>query len=305
MPADLPLALAPEVWRKRERLHQARVDAWTNRHLERAEAGRRHPVEDFLFRYYPYRPGQLRRWHPGTGTALADGADRLGWRSYGETGAVDGSGRAVRAVGVDVDDFLARRSQRVEASARLLRATAQRPPLLGCFGLHEWAMVYRADDLRHEDWPLRLGRAGTDAVVEAQPLRCTHIDAFRFFTEPARPLNAHAPTRQTQVALEQPGCLHASMDLYKWAYQLSPAVGSDLVADCFSLARDVREVDMRASPYDLTALGLEPVPVETPAGRAEYVVHQRAFAARAQVLRAQLLGVCDSLLADRSPMMSR
>ncbi len=120
-------------------------------------------------------------------------------------------------------------------------------------------MVYRSDAPRHGQVPLRLGAAGTDAVVESLPVHCTHHDAFRFFTEPARPLNALQPERAHQVANEQPGCLHATMDLYKWAYKLSPATPAELLADCFELAVDVRELDMRASPYDLADLGYSPV----------------------------------------------
>jgi hypothetical protein len=163
-------------------------------------------------------------------------------------------------------------------------------------------MVYGMKDgeQRHESWPLRLGHAGTDAVVQSRPIRCSHVDAFRFFTEPARPLNVLQPTRSTQVDLEQPGCLHAGMDLYKWAYKLSPLVPSSLVLACFELARDVRVLDMQASPYDLAALGYEPVQIETPEGRAEYAARQRAFAERAQPLRAALLAVCDGALRSTS-----
>src|SRR5262249_42454941 len=125
--------------------------------------------------------------------------------------------------------------------------------------------------------------------VEANRVRCSHFDAYRFFTEPARPLNALRPTRENQPELDQPGCLHANMDLYKWAYKLSPLIPSELVADCFGLAREIRTLDMRASPYDLEALGYPPVRVETPEGRAEYITEQRAFAARAAVLRARLI----------------
>jgi hypothetical protein len=160
--------------------------------------------------------------------------------------------------------------------------------------------VYRtaADDARHADWPLRLARAGTDAVVEAHRLRCSHFDAFRFFAAEAVPRNEVLPTRELQVALDQPGCLHATMDLYKWAYKLSPATPSTLVMDCFELARDVRVLDMRAAPYDLSALGYRPVRVETPAGKAEYVAAQRVFADRAAPLRAALVQVCDLLLSE-------
>jgi hypothetical protein len=78
---------------------------------------------------------------------------------------------------------------------------------------------------------------------------------------------------------------------------LTPLVCSDLVADCFELARDIRVLDMRASPYDLTGLGYQPVRIETPAGKAEYVAAQRAFAERGAPLRARLIDECERLLA--------
>jgi hypothetical protein len=158
-------------------------------------------------------------------------------------------------------------------------------------------MVYRTDEVRHGAVPLRLGAAGTDAVVESLPVRCSHFDAFRFFTPSARGLNLLQPTRESQPALEQPGCLHATMDLYKWAYKLEPLTPSDLVLDCFRLAKDVRELDMRASPYDLAALGYPPVRIETPEGRAEYAAAQRGFADRGQALRERLAAVCETALA--------
>ena len=86
-------------------------------------------------------------------------------------------------------------------------------------------------------------------------------------------------------------------DLYKWAYKLGPAVPGELLADCFALAADVRELDMRASPYDLTGHGYAPVAVETPEGKAEYGAAQRGFADRGAVLRERLLAVCRELLA--------
>ena len=55
--------------------------------------------------------------------------------------------------------------------------------------------------------------------------------------------------------------------------------------DCLELAADARELDMRASPYDLRDYGFEPIAVETPAGRAEYVRAQQSVAERAAPLR--------------------
>ncbi len=80
------------------------------------------------------------------------------------------------------------------------------------------------NEVRHDQVPLRLGAAATDAVVESMPLRCSHFDAFRFFTEPAIDRNAERLTRDRQIDPEQPGCLHAAMDCYKWAFKLGPLV---------------------------------------------------------------------------------
>ncbi|MBB2890362.1 3-methyladenine DNA glycosylase [Flexivirga oryzae] len=276
-------------WAPLAAAHARRVDELTRGHRERRASGRSHPVEDFLFTYYSHRPALLRRWHPGLGRGLYDAPQHAGWRFYRSD--TDG------AVSVDADLFARERGSTVGFVRSLLTATADRPPTLGCFGLHEWAMVYRSGegDVRHESWPLRLGAAGTDEVVERHTVRCSHYDAFRFFTGEARPRNTLQPTREQQVALEQPGCLHAGMDLYKWAYKLTPAVPSALVLDCFELARDIRVLDMEASPYDLRELGYRPVPIETPDGKAEYVRRQREFADRGQALRQRLIAVCDQL----------
>ena len=189
----------------------------------------------------------------------------------------------------------------------LLRLTAERPPAFGCFGLHEWAMVYRQTpaEVRHNAWPLRFPPDELARIVEAQPVRCSHFDAFRFFTAPARPLNRLQPERTTVPAFEQRGCLHANMDLYKWAFKLAPFTPAELIADCFALARDIREVDMRASPYDLRALGFSPIAIETTDGRSEYEQHQRAFAIRGEPLRARLIMLCERLRAGRRPADSR
>jgi hypothetical protein len=166
--------------------------------------------------------------------------------------------------------------------------------------MHEWAMVYRTDEVRHAAYPLRLGPAGTDAVVEGHRIACSHFDAYRFFTDPARPLNTLSPGAHDRPAFEQPACLHAGMDLYKHAFRLSPLVASELVADCFELAHDIRVLDMRASPYDLTHLGHEPVRIETAEGKHAYAAAQRAFAERGAPLRDRLVQECKRLLAVTS-----
>jgi hypothetical protein len=279
---------AESVWAERERLHVARVGPFLESRERRAKNGEAHPVWDFLFSYYSLRPRQLRRWHPGFGVALAGSSARrfLGRTGYGQNGATVAVTR----------EYLLSRLDAIGFIAALLRATAGRSPRLNCFGMHEWAMVYRAPAVRHDAVPLRLGAAQTDAVVEAIPLRCSHFDAYRFFTPAAAPLNAEALTRNTQTATEQPGCVHAAMDCYKWAYKLGPLIDSALLVDCLELAADARALDMRASPYDLTAYGFEPITVETAAGRAEYVRLQQEVAERAAPLRAALADRCELLL---------
>jgi hypothetical protein len=277
-------------WSSYAEAHAARVDVLLADHLERRRRREAHPVEDFLFTYYPTRPNQLRVWHPGPGIRLEDGASYGDRRGYV---VVDGTAMLDPA---EID----RRADSITWIGRLLASTLDRQPQFGCFGLHEWAMVYRTPDVRHASWPLRLGAEGTDQVVDSHKISCSHFDAFRFFTTPARPLNTLQPDRESQPALEQGGCLHANMDLYKWATKLMPFTPSSLLLECFELARDIRTLDMRASPYDLATLGYSPVRIETPEGKAEYTAAQRAFADRAQPLRQQLTTLCDELLEHQT-----
>jgi len=280
-------------WAPRAAAHRGRVASFTAAHRVGAGHGQTHPVWDFLFTYYSLRPRQLAVWHPGYGTVLAGpGAGHYLTRA----GYVAADG------GVTVGrDYLRSRLGAVGFVAGLLRSTASRPPRFGCFGMHEWAMVYRAGGVRHAGVPLRLGAAGTDAVVESMPLRCSHFDAYRFFTAPAATRNEGRPTRATQGDWEQPGCVHANMDVYKWCYKLSPLVDSDLLMSCLELAAEARALDMQASPYDLREFGFEPVAVEEPAGRAEYVRRQTRVAEHAAPLRAALLERCEQLLAGEQP----
>lgn len=268
-------------WRDRQAAHRERVQRLTEGHRQRRAEGERHPVWDFMFTYYPTTPGKLSHWHPGVNKGVVwDGNDDLPHYK-------DHYVRRGNVWTLDVERHLAARGKTVRYIVRLLEATYRHPPVLGCFGLHEWAMVYK-DTPRHPE-PLRLGAAGTDEVVEASQLKCTHFDAYRFFTDAAAPRNAHTPTRDAQPQLEQPGCLHATMDLYKWATKLGPLVPGEVWLDSFELACDVRRLDMEASPYDLREWGFEPVRIETAAGRAEYVQRQKGLMDRGQRLRKQLL----------------
>lgn len=281
--------LVPEEWRELQAFHAERASTWVEPHLERRRHGEKHPVWDFLFDYYRLRPTHLTRWHPGVGVVLEAAADDpiAQFRDY----SVSSTG----AVTVDVESFVARRREGLEWIQRLLRRTQENPAQFDCFGLHEWAMVYRTDQPRHS-LPLRLGAEATNAVVESHRIKCTHYDAYRFFTTPARPLNLTVLSRESQPVREQPGCVHTTMDLYKWATKLGPLVPGDLLLDCFELATQARRLDMEASPYDCRELGFGVVAIETASGKAEYVERQRALTENAAPLRGRLAQILDSAL---------
>jgi hypothetical protein len=282
-------SLAEIDWHERRAEHEARVSEWIGPRLGRAARHERDPVNDFLFEYYAYRPAKLLRWHPGIGVALQGETAReyLSYKDYYETPP---------GVTVGVSQLSVARIQSIRWIGNMLRRTADRMGVFGCLGLHEWAMVYEAESIRHRNWPLRVTGAEIAGVVQSLRIRCTHYDAFRFFTSPARRLNKYQLSRETTSAFEQPGCLHTNMDLYKWAFKLAPFTPSDLVADCFELAARIRVLDMRASPYDLTGLGYSPVCIETPEGRAEYESLQQEFARRAAPLRQRLQAICETII---------
>lgn len=235
-----------------------------DRSMQRAD-----PVFDFLFEYYRFSPAKL-------------------------MGCLQG-----RNAAADPSTFPASRQGGLAWVIALLQAISRRPVSIGCDGLHEWAMVYGQDAVRHPHLPLRLPRAQIDAFVESSPIRCSHFDAFRFFTADAAPMNRIQPHSESRHELEQGGCLHANMDLYKWAYSFHPWTSDALVIDTFLLARDIRILDMCASPYDVTPLGLIPVAIETQEGRAEYRLRQSVFADRAALLRQRILAELGLLHARR------
>lgn len=291
MSRSVESVLGPAEWQARSRAHLERVQRYTRPYRERRSRRESHPVHDFLFQYYNYSAGKLEAWHPDPDEALVDTPearelfDALPYR------ASDGVIRRDRAALAERD------LERMGEVVRILVSTRERPANFGCFGVHEWAMVYGGHDVRHEEVaPLRLAQDQVDAFVESRPVACSHFDAFRFFAPEAKPLNRLPLEWATRHEMEQPGCIHANMDLYRWAYTSMPWIGSDLLRDCFELAIDLRVLDMRASPYDLRAIGFEPVRVETPDGRDEYRRSQRSLSRRAHVLRNRLIDVVGRLI---------
>jgi len=265
------------------------VEPWVAPYLDQKSRQATHPVYDFLFQYYSFRPAQMARWSPGPNVAIeAEQIEDL-------PGSPKSWERA--EAGWRLVSFPSARREYLEWAIRFLGTTAMREPNFCCFGLHEWAMVYREESIRHSKVPLRLDRSAIASVVDSQNLLCTHFDAFRFFTEPARKCNQTALRRETTVEMDQSGCIHVNMDLYRFCYKIAPWIESELLADAFELARFAREIDMRASPYQLRDMGFEPIRVEIADGRAEYVRLQRKIFERARPIRHRVLAAYRRLLA--------
>jgi hypothetical protein len=280
-------------WQTLRQTHREIVLPWITPRLERRSRQESHPVDDFLFEYYPISANRLLIFHPGinkTLQALADDMADFPQTSYRYLPGPDGKfGKIEISQG-----WLAKNQSPALLLKDFLATTHSRTLRSGCFGLHEWAMVLGANEVRHEKWPLRLSQTQIQATIDEVGLRCTHFDAFRFFTPVAAPLNPLQLTRIDQSEVEQPGCLHANMDLYKHAQRFAPLFGSDLVRQTFQLARDIRSVDMQVAPYDLAELGVIPIRVETQAGRDTFAKMQVEFASRAQQLRLEMISALES-----------
>jgi hypothetical protein len=286
---EAPLSM--EEWTARAAAHAARVGPWADAFVDRRSRGLKHPVHDFLFTYYSFAPGRLKQWLPALGERLLVDDAALAAHPWlpGRWAQVEDGVLSLRADLID-----ARTCDLARFVAELCSAIIGRAPRFRCFGLHEWAMVYRQtpEQVRHNAHPLRLGPDELAGFIESQSIGCSHYDAYRFFTPGARPLNTLNPVLETRLEMEQGGCLHANMDLYKWATKLWPWTGSDLVADAFLLALEGRDLDMRASPYDLAGLGYDPVCIETEDGRRQYQIEQQRFAELSGPVRERLREAC-------------
>jgi hypothetical protein len=286
------------------------------------------PVYNFLNKYYRYSANELMKFSPGYGVVLSganlqEHADLLNPQHL----VYDDAGCWYNVNEVAKSPLFGRYGRSKLSSNRdIMAATIIKKPFLGCFGLHEWAMLYSGAKQqqqqpivnstssvsgsssnvgdgggRHqENLPLRVSQGVIDSVVNSQPLRCTHYDAFRFFHRDAKGMNTVKQlSRTAQTVNEQPGCVHATMDLFRYAYELYPLTSSDLLQRALRVAITARQLDMRASPYDVSAFSgcEEAIPIETAEGRRRYVAEQERLAQQSQSVRAALLAVYNDVLA--------
>jgi len=278
-----------EEWIIRKEHHERVLREILDPYLEKRSKHEKDPVLDFLFEYYKFRPSHLLRWSPGIGIAL---------KHEGNTGQLPEVSELTvddTTAFLDPAHFPEKRLRGAQWIRDLLVKTNHSKPFFGCFGMHEWAMVYRAEGVRHSQVPLRFSDNRIAEIVESRPVLCTHFDAFRFFTDAARPLNKHNLTRETSQETEQPGCIHSNMDIYKWAYKLYPWISSDLIREAFLLSVEARTIDMKASPYNLRDRGLEPIKIETEEGRKIYLKHQTEIWKRGLPVRQKLIDAYDRL----------
>lgn len=284
--------ISPDDWQQQKTSHRRQISELIDDYLERRSHQQKDPVMDFLFEYYAFRPSYLKSWTPGFGKLLEDGSSQ-DWR-FDEMESIEGHSF------LDIEHFSDDRISALEWILNVLEQSAERKPSFGCFGMHEWAMVYKADKVRHDYLSLRMDKNELAEFVESRPLVCTHFDAFRFFTDEAKPQNKHDLNRDKFAQMEQPGCLHTNMDLYKWAFKMYPWISSNTIRKAFELAVETRLMDMKASPYDLRDRGLEPIKIETDEGRKEYMEKQRSIFKDSQPIRQQLIKEYQYLLESLS-----
>lgn len=297
MPTSEQEYLTEAQWQHLSREHLIEVKHWTQPYRQRKASHQPHPVFDFLFSYYPFSPGKLEQWHPGYGIKLI---------STGQCPKTFQSRHYRRDDGLvflNPEIITEKELFRLRWIHNLLSLTQNRAPHFACHGLHEWAMVYRGNDIRHrESTPLRLPQDEIDKMVSSRSINCSHFDAYRFFSPDARSYNKLQPTMDSRPEYEQPGCLHTNMDLYKWASKCMPWVGSSLLWKCFKLALKARELDMRASPYELSSYGYSPVKIETSEGRTEYETRQREISRLGIPLRQQLIQSLSKVISHAGPV---
>lgn len=280
----------------------------------RMHAVKQNPIYNFLHTYYRYSTLELQKWSPGR-DCLLEGASKSdhgnilseAFLSYNSDGCIYTTASMNQALQPVEGDPNSRYGWINLATMRdVLKATTERPPFLSCYGLHEWAMLYSGRNQQslqkhQQQLNFRLSQKDINSVVESGKLRCTHFDAWRFFHPDSQEYNIINPlSRKTQADYEQPGCIHANMDLFKYAFTLYPLVPAKLLLESLQLAIKCRKIDMRASPYDVTAFDdcEHPICVETKEGKMEYMTVQAQLAEEAVPIRAAILEVYNAVLDE-------
>ena len=256
------------------------------------ERGNIHPVLDFLYTYYHFRPGQLERYSAGYNIKIELPTSVTLIQDIPNSSLMKINNDRLQ---FDLSQFPIHRANGLDYVINLLEQTQESEPQFGCLGMHEWAMVYKNEENPRYTEGFRLKPSEIQEFVESRPIRCSHYDAFRFFTPEAKPLNKLQPDKNLMPEMEQSGCIHTNMDVYRWAYKFYPWVNSDLILKAFDVAYTARFIDMKASPYDLSSLGINPIYIETKVGAEEYISEQKRLHEMSLPVREELICVLNDL----------
>ena len=81
------------------------------------------------------------------------------------------------------------------------------------------------------------------------------------------------------------------MDLFRFAYELYPFIPASLLQSALTIAKYARIVDMRSSPYDVSAYEEcgPPIPIETFEGRKLFIQEQENLLNLSVPIRKELL----------------
>lgn len=263
---------------------------------QRQHAVRLHPIYNFLHTYYRYSPEILMNYSPGIGI-IVNGINLNNIPDLIRPYFIEVNHGVTISVNLLASDH--KKRTKLYDNYQLMLQTSLRQPHFGCFGYHEWAMLYSgsspgsvplAKHQPHLEW--RVNQSVIDEIVSSNNLKCTHFDAWRFFHPDAKSLNSiPVMSRSSQIDHDQPGCIHVAMDLFKYAYSLYPFISSDSLRSCLEIAIEARLIDMRASPYDVSGYDVckQPIPVETMEGKREYIAAQEDLYKKSQQVRLDLL----------------
>ena len=313
--------LPAEVWRAQAAHHRRRVHKLLSPGFVAGsdKLDDANPVYNFLSQYYNVRGTKgirrLARWSPGL-DVLLEGATQQDIVSGGvssracNTSMLTKKGLALCPEGATYKsrDFVASSEPAAYIwNHSLLCRTQQNPIVLNCFGMHEWAMVYQPDhrpafSAKYQSaLRFRLSQADVNSVVESNELRCSHLDALRMFSPAAQQLpnqfgNIGSKTRESQTSIEQAACVHSSLDLFRFAWKLSPFCSSGIVMDCLEMALKARRVDVAAGPYDCLEYGIDPILVETEQGKREYRNRQIQLMKEGKTVRDALIAQYEGLI---------
>ena len=266
-----------------------------------------HPIYNFLHSYYRYSITELKLYSPGVGNYIFDNVTHSGqYLLHPLVTPIDMNDESCSKYALQLTPTVIKSKRynmnTISRSKDILESTIHKNPYFSCYGMHEWAMLYSSrssqeidPSSRHQSkLKLRVSQKIIDDAVESKVLTCTHYDAWRFFNPSAQPMNVINPlTRQNQLEHEQPGCIHATMDLFKYAHQLYPYVSSEILRETIQIALNARKIDMRASPYDVSHIeGCEiPICVETNEGKLLYAKEQMSLYNTSMPIRKKLFQI--------------